>query len=164
MYLLICYHFIEMLLAPSYQSRKCWHQRFACLCQGILHSGWNLRIDLTMNEMALLQILQRLRKHLLRTIRHQTTDLVKAQYTSLAGVKHVEHQHGPLITKTTHYLPDRTGQILCFDICHNHWICRKDSANRMQSSSLELLRCSLFSLSLLSKGSKKLPSNSIILS
>ena len=37
------------------------------------------------------------------------------------------------------------------------------SANRMQSSSLELLRCSLFSLSLLSKGSKKLPSNIIIL-
>ena len=107
--LLICYHFIEMLLAPSYQSRKCWHQRFACLCQGILHSGWNLRIDLTMNEMALLQILQRLRKHLLRAVRHQTTDLVKAQYTSLAGVKHVEHQHGPLVAETTHYLPDRTG-------------------------------------------------------
>ena len=118
MYLLICYHFIEMLLAPSYQSRKCWHQRFACLCQGILHSGWNLRIDLTMNEMALLQILQRLRKHLLRTIRHQTTDLVKAQYTSLAGVKHVEHQHGPLVTETTHYLPDWTSQVLCFNICH----------------------------------------------
>ena len=107
--LLICYHFIEMLLAPSYQSRKCWHQRFACLCQGILHSGWNLRIDLTMNKVALLQILQCLREHLLRTIRHQTTDLVKAQYTSLAGVKHVEHQHGPLVAETTHYLPDRTG-------------------------------------------------------
>ena len=141
--LLICYHFIEMLLAPSYQSRKCWHQRFASLCQGILHPGRNLRIDLTMNEMALLQILQRLRKHLLRAVRHQTTDLVKAQYTRLASVKHIEHQHGPLVTKTTHNLPDWTSQILtsssffatrpferaqwvsllrtfCFDICHKY--------------------------------------------
>ncbi len=107
--LLICYHFIEMLLAPSYQSRKCWHQRFACLCQGILHSGRDLRIDLTMYQVALLQILQRLREHLLRTVRHQTTDLIKAQYTRLAGVKQIEHQHRPLVTETTHYLPDRTG-------------------------------------------------------
>ena len=105
----IGYHFIEMFLAPSYQSRKCWHQRFACLCQGILHSGRDLRIDLTMYQVALLQILQRLREHLLGTVRHQTTALIKAQYTRLAGVKHIEHQHRPLVAKTTHYLPDRTG-------------------------------------------------------
>ena len=71
---------------------------------------------------ALLQILQRLRKHLLRAVRHQTADLVKAQYTRLAGVKHVEHQHGPLVTKTTHYLPDRTGQVLCFNISLRLWV------------------------------------------
>ena len=120
--MLICYHFIEMLLAPGYQSRKCRHQRFACISQGILHSGRNLRIDLTMNKVALLQILQCLREHLLRTVRHQTTDLIEAQYASLAGVKHIEHQHRPLVTETTHYLPDRTSQILCFDICHNSLI------------------------------------------
>ena len=162
--MLICYHFIEMLLAPDYQRCECRHQRFAYISQGILHSWWYLWIDLTMNKVTLLQILQRLREHLLGAVRHQATDLIEAQYAGLAGVKHIEHQHRPLVTETTHYLPDRTGQILCFDICHNHWFCRKDSANRMQSSSLELLRCSLFSLRLLSKGSKKLPSNSIILS
>ena len=107
--LLICYHFREMLLSPGYQSRKCRHQRFACVCQGILHSGRNLRIDLTMNKVTLLQVLQRLREHLLGTIRHQSADLVKAQYTRLASVKHIEHQYGPLVAETTHYLPDRTG-------------------------------------------------------
>ena len=115
----IGYHFIEMLLAPGYQSRERWHQRFACLCQGILHSGRYLWIDLTMNEMTLLQILQRLREHLLGTVRHQTADLIETQYASLAGVKHIEHQHGPLVAETTHYLPDWTSQILCFNICHN---------------------------------------------
>ena len=95
--MLICYHFIEMLFAPGYQSRKCWHQRFASLCQGILHSGRNLWIDLTMNEMALLQILQRLREHLLRTVRHQTTNLIEAQYTRLAGVEHVKHHMKMLV-------------------------------------------------------------------
>ena len=86
--MLICYHFIEMLLAPDYQRCECRHQRFASLCQGILHPGRNLRIDLTMNEVTLFQILQRLREHLLGTVRHQTTDLIKAQYTRLAGVEH----------------------------------------------------------------------------
>ena len=152
--MLICYHFIEMFLAPSYQSRERWHQRFACLCQGILHPGRNLRIDLTMNEMTLLQILQRLREHLLGAVRHQATNLIKPQYTRLAGVEHIEHQHRPLVAKTTHYLPDGTGQILCFDICHNYRFCRKDSANRTQLSLLELLRCSLFSPCLHGKGNK----------
>ena len=87
----IGYHFIEMLLAPGYQSRECRHQRFACISKGILHSGRNLWEHLTMNEVALLQILQCLREHLLGTVSHQTTDLIKAQYARLACVKHVEH-------------------------------------------------------------------------
>ena len=76
--MLICYHFIEMLFAPDYQSCECRHQRFACLCQGILHSGRNLWINLTMNKVTLFQILQCLREHLLGTVRHQTAYLIKA--------------------------------------------------------------------------------------
>ena len=163
MYLLICYHFIEMLLAPSYQSRKCWHQRFACLCQGILHSGRNLRIDLTMNEMTLHQILQRLRKHLLGTVCHQATHLIETKDASLANVELIKHQHWPLVAKATYHITYRTSQILCLYICHNSRIFGKDSASRTQSSSLELLRRSLFSRCLQRKGSKKLPTYDIIL-
>ena len=69
----IGYHFIEMFLAPGYKSCECRHKWFACISQGILHSRRNLWIDLTMYQVALLQILQRLREHLLGTVRHQTT-------------------------------------------------------------------------------------------
>ena len=73
-----------------------------------------------MNKVTLLQILQCLREHLLGTVRHQPTDFIEAQYARhsrplvayplpFASVKHIEHQHRPLVTETTHYLPDRTG-------------------------------------------------------
>ena len=90
------------------------------LGSGVFYSWWYLWIDLTMNKVTLLQILQCLREHLLGTVRHQPTDFIEAQYTRhsrplvayplpFAGVKHIENQHRPLVTETTHYLPDRTG-------------------------------------------------------
>ena len=72
-----------------------------------------------MDEVALLQTFQRLREHLVGTVRHQTADFVETQYTRLAPVEHEEHQHRPLVTEATHHLPDGTGQVLRFNICHN---------------------------------------------
>ena len=49
--LLICYHFIEMLLAPCDKCHDGWHERLASVGQRILNSWWNFRIDLTMHQM-----------------------------------------------------------------------------------------------------------------
>ena len=59
-----------MLLAPDDEGGEGWHERLADVGQGILYTGRNFWIDLAMNKVALLQILQRLREHLLRTVCH----------------------------------------------------------------------------------------------
>ena len=105
----IRYHLIEMLLAPVNESHEDRHQGAARLCQRILHPRGNLWINFTMHQMALLQVLQCLREHLLGTIRHETAHLVEAQHARIASVQQKQHKQRPLIAKTTHYLPDRTG-------------------------------------------------------
>ena len=82
-----------MLLAPGDKGGEGWHERLADVGQGILYAGRNFRIDLAMDKVALLQVLQRLRKHLLRTVRHQATHLIETKDASLADVQLIEHQH-----------------------------------------------------------------------
>jgi len=71
-----------MLLPPGYQGGEGWHERLADVGQGIFYAGRNFWIDLAMDKVTLLQVLERLREHLLRTVRHQAAHLVEAQYTS----------------------------------------------------------------------------------
>ena len=108
-----------MLTPPLYQSHDGRHERLARFRQRVLHTGRDLREHLTMDEMALLQTFQRLREHLLGTVRHQTANLIETQDTRLAPVEYEDHQHLPLVTEAPYHLPDGTGQVLFFDICHN---------------------------------------------
>ena len=116
---LIRHYLFEMLTAPLNKCHDGRHERLARFRQRILHTGRDLREHLTMDEVALLQTFQRLREHLLGTVRHQTADLIETQDTRLTPVEHEEHQHRPLVAEATYHLPDGTGQILSFDICHN---------------------------------------------
>ena len=86
-----------------------------------------------MHKMALLQVLQSLREHLLGAVRHQTTNLIETQNARFAVVKHEEYEHRPLVAETTDHIPDWTSQIFRFYICHNYRIFGKNSANRTQS-------------------------------
>ena len=76
--ILICHHITEMFLAPGDEGCKGWHKRLADFGQGILYTGWNLWIYLAMDEVALLQVLQCLREHLLGTVSHVTVQFVEA--------------------------------------------------------------------------------------
>ena len=100
-----------MLLAPGYQGREGGHQRLTRVGQRIFYTRRYLRKHLAMHQMAPLQVLQRLREHLLRTVCHQLPDFVETQHARLALVEHEEHQHRPLVAETTDDLPDGTGQI-----------------------------------------------------
>ena len=70
--------------------------------------GRNFWIDLTMDKVTLLQILQRLREHLLRTVSHQATHFIKTEDARLADVELIEHQHRPLVAKATYHIAYRT--------------------------------------------------------
>ena len=91
--MLISHHIAKVFLAPCDEGGESWHERLADVGQGIFYAGRNLWIDLTMNKVALLQVLQRLRKHLLRTVRHQATHLIETKDASLANVELIKHQH-----------------------------------------------------------------------
>ena len=106
---LIRHYLFEMLTAPLNKCHDGRHERLARFRQRILHTGRDLREHLTMDEVALLQTFQRLREHLLGTVRHQTANFIETQDARLASVKHKEHQHRPLVAETTDNLPYWTG-------------------------------------------------------
>ena len=97
-----------MLLAPGDKGGEGWHERLADVGQRIFYSGRNFWIDLAMDEVALLQILQRLREHLLGTVCHQTTHLIKTEDASLADMELIKHYPRPLIAKATYHIAYRT--------------------------------------------------------
>ena len=106
---LVRYYFIEMFLAPINEGREDWHQGAACFRQRILYPWWHLWKNFTMHQMALLQTLQCLGKHLLGTVRHETAHLVETQHTRLAPVQQKQNKQRPLVAKTADDLPDGTG-------------------------------------------------------
>ena len=46
-----------------------------------------IEIDFAMYQMTQLQVLQSLREHLLRTIRHQTAQFIESKHTRIAGMQ-----------------------------------------------------------------------------
>ena len=45
-----------------------------------------------MHQMALLQILQRLREHLLGTVRHETTQFIETHHSALTFIDGIKYQ------------------------------------------------------------------------
>lgn len=83
----ICHNIAEMLLAPIDEGIDSGHQRLARVGQGILYTRWYLWKHFPMYQVTLLQTLQCLREHLLRTVGHQTAHLVEPQHARLTPVE-----------------------------------------------------------------------------
>ena len=59
-----------------------------------------------MDEMTLLQILQSLREHFLRTVRHKPSNFVETHHTRLAPVQEKQYEQRPFVAETTDNMPD----------------------------------------------------------
>lgn len=114
------HHIVEVLLSPSNERFDGRNERFADIGEPILHTRRHLRVDSAVDEVALPQLFERFRQHLLRAVDHVGVQFVKAHHPRRARVQRVYHEHRPLVAKPAYHLADGAGEIFRVDFFLRH--------------------------------------------